>query len=160
MASAPGTPRTLRSSSGRVRKRRAPSRGGSSPIQSPVSEKSPKQNHIAITGQLKRSADAGRYVRRIVKRDCSCGGTDGLEPIYLLPNTGVLTDTRHCSLTLLDATLALLLAAQIHSSDSAIKATAKRCVKRLPRSKRDLMFSIVDSSEPLRLVRYIAENLD
>ncbi|AVZ17427.1 hypothetical protein DBA97_03570 [Pseudomonas aeruginosa] len=63
-------------------------------------------------------------------------------------------------MTLLDATLALLLAAQIHCSDSAIKATAKRCAKRLPRSKRDLMFSIIDSSEPLQLVRYIAENLD
>ncbi len=63
-------------------------------------------------------------------------------------------------MTLLDATLAILLAARIHRSDSAIKATAKRCAKRLPRSKRDLMFSIIDSGEPLKLVRYIAEHLD
>ncbi|MDH4874467.1 hypothetical protein E8E91_27025 [Pseudomonas sp. BN515] len=63
-------------------------------------------------------------------------------------------------MTLLDATIALLLAAQIHCSDRAIKATAKRCAQRLPRSKRDLMFSIIDSTEPLKLVRYIAENLD
>ncbi|MGK8437313.1 hypothetical protein ACRS3X_08190 [Ectopseudomonas hydrolytica] len=59
-----------------------------------------------------------------------------------------------------DATLALFLAARIHDNNAAIKTTAKRCAKLLPRSKRDLMFAIVDSSEPLRLVNYLAEHLD
>jgi hypothetical protein len=63
-------------------------------------------------------------------------------------------------LTLQDATLALFLAARIHGKNSAIKVTAKRCAKLLPRSKRDLMFSIVDSNEPLKLINYLAENLD
>ncbi|GLZ84357.1 hypothetical protein Pres01_04080 [Metapseudomonas resinovorans] len=64
------------------------------------------------------------------------------------------------SLTLLDATLAVFLAARIHGTNSAIKATAKRCAKHLPRSKRDLIFAIVDSAEPLKLVNYLAEHLD
>jgi hypothetical protein len=59
-----------------------------------------------------------------------------------------------------DAVLALLLAAKIHGTDSAIKATAKRCAKQLPRSKRDILFSIAASSEPLKLVLHIAHNLD
>ena len=63
-------------------------------------------------------------------------------------------------MNLQDATLALFLAAHIHGTNTAIKATAKRCAKLLPRSKRDLMFAIVDSSEPLRLVNYLAEHLD
>ncbi|MFZ6049804.1 hypothetical protein ACFW0H_27230 [Pseudomonas sp. CR3202] len=63
-------------------------------------------------------------------------------------------------MNLQDATLALFLAARIHGTDAAIKATAKRCSKSLPRSKRDLMFAIVDSAEPLKLVNYLAEHLD
>ncbi|MCT5519317.1 DUF7740 domain-containing protein [Pseudomonas aeruginosa] len=63
-------------------------------------------------------------------------------------------------MNLQDATLALFLAAKIHRTDNAIKATAKRCAKHLPRSKRDLMFSIIDSPEPLKLIKYIADNLD
>ncbi|MHA3818847.1 DUF7740 domain-containing protein [Pseudomonas sp. MAHUQ-55] len=43
----------------------------------------------------------------------------------------------------------------MHGNNSAIKATAKRCAKLLPRSKRDLMHAIVDSSEPLRLVKSV-----
>ncbi|WP_236199519.1 DUF7740 domain-containing protein [Pseudomonas pseudonitroreducens] len=63
-------------------------------------------------------------------------------------------------MNLQDAVLALLLAAKIHGTDSAIKATAKRCAKQLPRSKRDILFSIAASSEPLKLVLHIAHNLD
>ncbi|MOA41700.1 hypothetical protein D3C78_1636850 [compost metagenome] len=59
-----------------------------------------------------------------------------------------------------DATLALFLAGRTHDNNAAIKAKAKRCAKLLPRSKRDLMFAIVDSSEPLKLVNYLAEHLD
>ncbi len=63
-------------------------------------------------------------------------------------------------MNLQDATLALLLAAKIHGTDSAIKATAKRCAKRLPRSKRDIILSIASSGEPLKIVHYIADNLE
>jgi len=38
-----------------------------------------------------------------------------------------------------DATLAALLAAKIHGKDAAVRSTAKRCAKLLPRSKHDLM---------------------
>lgn len=58
-----------------------------------------------------------------------------------------------------DATFALFLAARIHGSNVAIKATAKRCAKQLPRSKRDLVLAIVDSTEPLKLVNYLVEHL-
>ncbi|MFO7038605.1 hypothetical protein P3C61_07670 [Pseudomonas aeruginosa] len=46
-------------------------------------------------------------------------------------------------MTLLDATIALLLTARIHGTDAAVRATAKRCVKLLPRSKRDVLFQVV-----------------
>lgn len=59
-----------------------------------------------------------------------------------------------------DATLAVLLAAKIHGTDTAVRSTAKRCAKLLPRSKRDLMFQISESKKPLELVAHIAANLD
>lgn len=62
--------------------------------------------------------------------------------------------------TLTDAYLVLLLAATIHGTDAAVRDTAKRCAKTLPRSKRDVMYQIVDSKEPLKLVFHIAANLD
>ena len=62
--------------------------------------------------------------------------------------------------TLTDAYLVLLLAATIHGTNAAVRDTAKRCTKTLPRSKRDVMYQIVDSKEPLKLVFHIAENLD
>lgn len=62
-------------------------------------------------------------------------------------------------MTLLDATLALVLAARIHRSDAAVRATARRCVKRLPRSKRDVVFQVIDSTRPLVLVELMAEQL-
>ncbi|MQU06954.1 DUF7740 domain-containing protein [Pseudomonas helleri] len=62
--------------------------------------------------------------------------------------------------TLTDAYLVLLLAATIHGTDAAVRNTAKSCAKTLPRSKRHVMYQIVDSKEPLRLVFHIAENLD
>ncbi|HBO3861923.1 TPA: hypothetical protein L4T44_000710 [Pseudomonas aeruginosa] len=61
---------------------------------------------------------------------------------------------------LTDATIALLLAAKIHGTDAAVQATAKRCSQRLSRSKRDLMFTVVNSREPLKLVEHIAQHLD
>lgn len=63
-------------------------------------------------------------------------------------------------LTIVDATLALLLAARIHGTAQEVKATAKRCAKRLPRNKRYLMFGVVDSAQPLQLVENLAKQLE
>ncbi|MGK8436814.1 hypothetical protein ACRS3X_05560 [Ectopseudomonas hydrolytica] len=63
-------------------------------------------------------------------------------------------------MTLTDAVIALLLTARIHGTDSAIRATAKRCVKLLPRSKRDLIYKIIESSSPHAFVIYLAQNLE
>lgn len=63
-------------------------------------------------------------------------------------------------MSLQDAVLALLLAAKIHGTNSAVRATAKRCAKNLPRSKRDIILNIAASSDPLKLVHYIADNLE
>ena len=57
-----------------------------------------------------------------------------------------------------DATLALVLAAKIHGTNKAITTTAKRCAQRLPRSKRYLMFHIMDHPEPLKLAAFIADD--
>lgn len=58
-----------------------------------------------------------------------------------------------------DAILALLLAAHIHDNADAIRATAQRCAKRLPRRHRYLMFSIMASPDPLTVTDYLAKNL-
>ena len=63
-------------------------------------------------------------------------------------------------MTLLDAAVALFLAQRIHGSDAAIRATAKRCAKLLPRSQRELMFKVVASKSPRALVSYLAITLD
>ncbi|MCY1369657.1 hypothetical protein D9M69_567090 [compost metagenome] len=62
-------------------------------------------------------------------------------------------------MTLSDATLALLLAARIHGTDAAVRATAKRCAKLLPRSKRDVLYQVVESRSPLTLVEYLSQGL-
>ncbi len=64
------------------------------------------------------------------------------------------------AMNLTDATLILLLAARIHGTDEAVRASAKSVVKKLPRSKRDLIYKVIDSRSPLELVDYLAENLD
>ncbi|WP_256674342.1 DUF7740 domain-containing protein [Pseudomonas tumuqii] len=63
-------------------------------------------------------------------------------------------------MTLTDATIALLLAARIHRTDAAVRATAKRCAKLLPRSKRDLLHLVVESKSPLALVDFLAQGLE
>lgn len=63
-------------------------------------------------------------------------------------------------MTLTDAVIALLLTVRIHGTDEAIRATAKRCTKLLPRSKRDLMYKIVDSRSPHAFVVFMAQSLD
>lgn len=64
------------------------------------------------------------------------------------------------AMNLTDATLVLLLAARIHGTDEAVRASAKSVVKKLPRSKRDLIYKVIDSRSPLHLVGFLAENLD
>lgn len=64
------------------------------------------------------------------------------------------------AMNLTDATLVLLLAARIHGTDEAVRASAKSVVKKLPRSKRDLIYKVIDSRSPLDLVGFLAQNLD
>jgi hypothetical protein len=56
--------------------------------------------------------------------------------------------------------LALLLAAKIHGTDAAVSATAKRCAQRMPRSKRFLMFSVMESAAPLELVALLLSDIN
>jgi len=57
-------------------------------------------------------------------------------------------------------TLALLLTARIHGTDEAIRATARRCLNKLPKRQRDLMTSVIESRQPLQMVLSIARKLD
>ncbi|WP_057396062.1 hypothetical protein [Pseudomonas fluorescens] len=63
-------------------------------------------------------------------------------------------------MNLTDATLVLFLAARIHGTDEAVRASAKSVVKKLPRSKRDLIYQVIDAQNPLALVGFLAEHLD
>lgn len=63
-------------------------------------------------------------------------------------------------MTLTDAVIALLLTLRIHGTDDAVRATAKRCAKLLPRSKRDLMYQVVDSRAPHAMVVFMAQRID
>ncbi|NMX83584.1 hypothetical protein HBO10_29175 [Pseudomonas sp. WS 5503] len=63
-------------------------------------------------------------------------------------------------MNLTDATLVLLLAARIHGTDEAIRASAKNVVKKLPGGKRDLIYKVIDSRTPLDLVNYLSQHLD
>ncbi|MDO7929065.1 hypothetical protein Q6A51_19965 [Pseudomonas sp. KFB-139] len=63
-------------------------------------------------------------------------------------------------MTLSDAILVLLLADRIHGSDAAIRRAAKNVIKKLPKSKRDIIFQIVDTKSPRQLIQHIAANLN
>lgn len=63
-------------------------------------------------------------------------------------------------MTLTDATIELLLAARIHGTDAAVRATVKRCAKLVSRAKRDLLYQIVESKSPLALVGFLAQGLE
>lgn len=63
-------------------------------------------------------------------------------------------------MNLTDAILVLLLAARIHGTDEAVRASAKSVVKKLPRNKRDLIYQVVNARSPLHLVGFLAENLE
>lgn len=63
-------------------------------------------------------------------------------------------------MNLSDVVLVLFLAARIHGTDEAVRASAKSCVKKLPRAKRDLIYNVINSRSPMELVALLAENLD
>lgn len=62
-------------------------------------------------------------------------------------------------MTLMDVAIALLLAARLHGTDAAVRETAKRCAKYLPRSERQLMYLIVSSRNPLQIVATLTNQL-
>ncbi|QDD88873.1 DUF7740 domain-containing protein [Pseudomonas oryzihabitans] len=57
-------------------------------------------------------------------------------------------------------TLALLLTARIHGTNEAVRATARRCVKQLPKRQRDFLLDVIQSRQPLQMVRSIARKLE
>ncbi|KKO15768.1 hypothetical protein [Pseudomonas putida] len=63
-------------------------------------------------------------------------------------------------MTLTDAIIVLLLAEKIHGTDAAIRKSAKNVAKKLPRSKRGVMYDIAESKNPRDLMRHIALGLD
>lgn len=63
-------------------------------------------------------------------------------------------------MTLSDAVLVLLLAERIHGTDAAIRRAGKNIVKKLPRSKRDILYKLIDNPTPAKLIQHIAANLD
>ena len=63
-------------------------------------------------------------------------------------------------MNLTDATLVLLLAARIHGTDEAVRAAAKSLVKKMPRSKREWIYKVIDCRSPLQFVEFLAQNLD
>ncbi|CRM19744.1 hypothetical protein [Pseudomonas sp. 24 E 13] len=63
-------------------------------------------------------------------------------------------------MTLSDAVLVLLLAERIHGTDAAVRRAGKNIVKKLPRGKRDILYKLIDSPNPIKLIQHIAANLD
>jgi hypothetical protein len=53
-----------------------------------------------------------------------------------------------------------MLAARIHGAGEAVRTSAKSVVKKLPRSKRDLIYKVIDNRSPLHLMDYLTQNLD
>lgn len=67
---------------------------------------------------------------------------------------------RDLIMTLTDAIIVLLLAEKIHGTDAAIRTSAKNVAKKLPRSKRSIMYDIAESKSPRDLLQHIALGLD
>ncbi|MBH8614352.1 hypothetical protein I4N56_028290 [Pseudomonas mohnii] len=63
-------------------------------------------------------------------------------------------------MTLSDAVPLLLLAERIHGTDAAVRRAGKNIVKKLPRGKRDILYKLIDSPNPIKLIQHIAANLD
>ncbi|MFS2161172.1 hypothetical protein ACCD10_28065 [Pseudomonas sp. Pseusp122] len=63
-------------------------------------------------------------------------------------------------MNLSDATLVLLLAARIHGTDDAVRASAQRCLEQLPADLRDVMRQVIASPQPLQSVKDLARTLE
>ncbi|KPW34097.1 Uncharacterized protein ALO59_04382 [Pseudomonas amygdali pv. mellea] len=63
-------------------------------------------------------------------------------------------------MNLTHASLVLLLAAKIHGTNAGVRAAAKNVLEQLPRSQRELIYLVIDSKQPLEMIRQIALNLD
>jgi hypothetical protein len=64
------------------------------------------------------------------------------------------------AMNLSDATLVLLLAARIHGTDDAVRASARRCMEQLPNDLRDVMRQVIASPQPLQSARDLARTLE
>lgn len=54
------------------------------------------------------------------------------------------------------ATLVLFLTAKIPGTDAGVRAAAKNVVKKLPCSQHDLIFWVINSKQPLEIVRQMS----
>lgn len=63
-------------------------------------------------------------------------------------------------MNLSDATLVLLLAARIHGTDDAVRASAQRCMDQLPADLHDVMRRVIASPRPLQSARDLARTLE
>lgn len=63
-------------------------------------------------------------------------------------------------MTLSDAILVLMLADRIHGSDEAVRRAGKNIVKKLPRSKRDIIYELISNPHPRELIHNIALHID
>ncbi|MES3710800.1 hypothetical protein QC590_21495 [Pseudomonas putida] len=63
-------------------------------------------------------------------------------------------------MTLSDAILILMLADRIHGTEQAVRRAGKNVIKKLPRSKRRIIYELIDSPNPRELIKHIALNLD
>ncbi|MGL6000340.1 MAG: hypothetical protein ACRC1I_28170 [Pseudomonas proteolytica] len=63
-------------------------------------------------------------------------------------------------MTLSDAILILMLADRIHGTEQAIRRAGKNVIKKLPRSKRQIIYDLIESPQPRELIKHIALNLD
>jgi|SRR3990167_6712963 len=74
-------------------------------------------------------------------------------------NPGINEPKVSCTMTHQDTILALILAAQIHGTQKAVKTTAKRCAKLLPKAQRTLMLTIASSPRPMTMVDILRDEL-
>lgn len=63
-------------------------------------------------------------------------------------------------MTYLDAALCIALAARIHRDPARVRATAKKCLKRMPRAQHGALPLIASSRDPLAVVEHMLENLE
>nr|WP_256673066.1 hypothetical protein [Pseudomonas sp. JG-B] len=52
------------------------------------------------------------------------------------------------------------MAARIHGNDEAVRSTAKRCAKKLPRSQRHSMYAIINDRAPRAYIRRAIQDVE